>query len=100
MTNSLRQEIRKLLKEVLDSGWGLDEYARPQSEYDEVLNKALDAISKAFLGKLKKKTFEEIKELVKKIKSEKGECDKYAIADRADGYNQSQDAIRLFLFLV
>ena len=92
--NSLRQEIRKVLEEL--SCWqsmkGMGYNAKFTKK--EFIDQALDAITKAFLGKLKKKTFEEIKELVKKIKSEKGECDKYAIADRADGYNQSQDDIR------
>ncbi len=83
----LRQEIREEL-ESLEIDIVTNGYDR------ERIDQALDAISKAFLGRLKKKTFEEIKELIKKIKSKKGECDKYAIADRADGYNQCQGEIR------
>ena len=52
---SLMEEWREILENVLSSGWGLDEYAQPQSEYNKVFDQALSSLAEAVKGRLKKK---------------------------------------------
>ena len=39
-----QDKVYEILKEVLDNGWGLDEYGRPQDEHDEVITQARQAL--------------------------------------------------------